>query len=134
MDKGVLNNHKGQITCTPAKDKDGNAHPDVVLRPGKNRLTEEQYKAIKTNKVVQKYFDVGLLVDAKIPGGEAAADFRDVKKTGDQDNVDALPNMEKMTKAELLQLGKNKFGLDLKESDTNDALRAQILEAAKAKG
>jgi hypothetical protein len=63
-----------------------------------------------------------------------AADFRDVKKTGDQDNVDALPNMEKMTKAELLQLGKNKFGLDLKESDTNDALRAQILEAAKAKG
>lgn len=148
MDRGVINNHKGQITCTPPvhqKDDKGNllyededkkvpvlnTFPDVVLRPGKNRLTGEQYAAIKTNKVVQKYFDIGLLRSVKIPEAAGASDFRDAKSTGDPDEVDALPNLKKLSKAALIKLGKNKFKLDLSDQDTVEVLRDQIVQAAK---
>lgn len=130
MDKGVINNHKGQITCTPRPTDEGKSFPDVVLRPGKNRLTQEQFAAIMTNKTVRRYFDIGLLRQVKIEEGTEDS-VRRAKGTGDPDEVDGLPDLDKMKKADLQSFAKKRFKLELE--GTNDEIKTQILEAAEQK-
>lgn len=108
-DKGVHNKHQGQITVSARAENE----EDIVLVPGYNRLTSDQYRQIKAVPVVQNYFKVGLLQDAA-PPAEPVAD----------PSVKAL---DKMTKAEL-RARATELGLTI----ADDATNAQIVAAITA--
>ena len=117
MDKGVKNNHKSHITVKFGKTEDADARPDIVLAPGFNRLTQEQYDAIKTRRVIKNYFDKGLLSDVKAP---------QVKASEGAPEAQGKP-LEKMTKDELIaEAGRLEVPLDGSEN------KAQILEILQA--
>ncbi len=110
-DKGVHNKHQGQITVSARAENE----EDIVLVPGYNRLTSEQYRQIKAVPVVQNYFKVGLLQDAAPPPVEAPK----------QD--DASKPLDKMNKAEL-RARAAELGLAV----ADDATNAQIVAAITA--
>ena len=112
MDKGVQNTHGGQITVSARSE----GEEDIVLLPGYNRLTVEQYRQIKAVPVVANYFKVGLLQDAAPPAVEAPK----------QD--EASKPIDKMNKAELLAKA-TELGLDVDPEATNAAIREAITAA-----
>lgn len=117
MDKGVQNNHAAQITISgrPEQKNDKGevtqtATDDVVLLPGKNRLTPAQFEQIKSVAVIRNYFEIGLLSEVKAPE-KAPAPAENGKP------------LEKMNKDELTAEAE-KRGVAIEDGDT----KAQILE------
>lgn len=70
-DKGVINSRKASVTFTVEIN---GSKRDIVLKPGANRLTEEQYGALRKNPVFRAMFSHRERVervtvpDAKNPG------------------------------------------------------------------
>ena len=116
MDKGVKNNHKSHITVKFGKTEDADARPDIVLAPGFNRLTQDQYDAIKSRRVIKNYFDKGLLSDVKAPPVKASSEPEAQAKS-----------LEKMTKDELIAEAA-RLEVTLEGGET----KAQILEILQA--
>lgn len=111
-DKGVHNKHQGQITVSARAENE----EDIVLVPGYNRLTGDQYRQIKAVPVVQNYFKVGLLQDAAPPTVEAPKQDEGSKP------------LDKMNKAELLAKA-TELGLTVDPEATNAAIREAITAA-----
>lgn len=87
MDKFVQNNHKAHIRCSKSR---------LVLNPGPNRLSEEQYKAILQEKTIKSYFKIQLLQNIKAPESAGAKG----SSTSQDDRL------VRMGKEELAQLAK----------------------------
>lgn len=60
MSKGVHNTHQAEIIVSLPGG--GN----LVLQPGDNRLTHEDYRALKQVPVIANYFTHGLLKDVSV--------------------------------------------------------------------
>lgn len=120
MDKGVKNNHSGHITVSgrPADpDKGIEATQDLILRPGLNRLTPEQYRQIRSVPVIKNYFEAKLLEDATPPEPE------ETKPEGKP--------LDKMNKKELTAKAAE-LNIDVGAEDTNATLIAKIQTALAA--
>lgn len=115
MDKGVRNHHKSHITVSGREGA-----KDLVLKPGLNRLTEEQYRQIRAVKVVNNYFEAGLLSDATPPEQPAAG-----KPEGDPN---AKP-LDKMNKEELIAKA-TELGVTVEPDDTKAVILKKIQDAA----
>src|SRR5690606_38603968 len=114
MDKGVENRHKSHITVS---GREGAA--DLILKPGLNRLTSEQYRQIRKVPIINRYFDphVRLLMDVPLPAKPAAP--APAPQGNDDDDVerdDGKP-LERMNKDELTAAARE-LGVEVSESDT----------------
>lgn len=112
MDRGIKNNHGAQITVSSAK---------IVLAPGYNRLTDEQYEAVKKDRFVVKKFKARILEEVNLdPLQGEPVTSRDAK---DDDGLDGF------TKAELVEYGSS-LGLNLSTELKKDQLIAEIRKAS----
>jgi hypothetical protein len=125
MSKGVQNNHQAEIRIS-LRAEDGGG--EVELKPGLNRLTHEQYRAIKAIPVVANYFkrDVRLLEDAQLPAEEPASE----EDTGDGGDGDGEKPLDRMNKAELVAKARE-LNLAVADEDTK-AVLVQKIQAAQA--
>ena len=67
MSKCVHNTHQAEIIVSLPEGG------GLVLQPGDNRLTHEQYRALKSVPVIKNYFEHGLLKDVALAAEAEAA-------------------------------------------------------------
>lgn len=115
MSKGVHNTHQAEIIVSLPGG--GN----LVLQPGDNRLTNEDYRELKQVPVIANYFTHGLLKDVTL-APESADDG------GNDGESDEEKPLDRMNKAELLAKAES-LGLTVDPAATNAAIREAITAA-----
>ena len=108
MDKGIKNNHKSQVTVS---GKPG--EKDIVLVPGLNRLTPDQFRQVSSVPIIKAYFEAGLLEKAAPPAPAPEPE----EKSAD---------LDRMTKDQLIAEAEVR-NVALESGDT----KAEILEKLK---
>lgn len=122
MSKSVHNTHQAEIIVSLPGG--GN----LVLQPGDNRLTHEDYRALKQVPVIANYFTHGLLKDVTLaPKSAQSAPVSDDDGNDGGDKDDEKP-LDRMNKAELLAKAES-LGLTVDPAATNAAIRDAITAA-----
>lgn len=111
MTKGVHNTHQAEIIVSLPEGG------ELVLQPGDNRLTVEQYRSLKTVPIIRNYFEHGILRDT----GAQEEPAPEVK-------ADPEKPLDKMNKAEL-RARAAELGLSVADDATNAAIIAAITAA-----
>lgn len=125
MDRGVLNNHKAEIFCSLKE------LPELVLKPGVNRVTPDQYRALREVPVINNYFEAGLLVDTRLvdeptdPAPEAETKAPEPKPTEPKPQEKPLDRMNK----EELTARATELGLTVDDAMTKAELFKNIQTA-----
>lgn len=120
MSKGVHNTHQAEIIVSLPGG--GN----LVLQPGDNRLTNEDYRALKSVPVIKNYFELGLLKDVALepePKEPPPPPTQPPAPPAD----DSKP-LDRMNKAEL-KARATELGLTVADDATNAAIIAAITAA-----
>lgn len=128
--KYVHNTHQAEIRVSLPAVEDTPAS-ELVLEPGDNAVTHEQYRALRKVPVIVNYFKVGFLRDTAGPpqedqppppppvGGVTA---------GEHESPKPERPLDKMNKAELLARA-TELGLTVDPEATNAAIREAITAA-----
>lgn len=118
--KYVHNTHQAEIRVSLPAVEDVPAS-ELVLEPGDNAITPEQYRALRKVPVIQNYFKVGFLRDVLAPAEPAPVE---------DDGEPGKPGkpLDKMNKAELLTRAAE-LGLTVDPEATNATIRDAITAA-----